>query len=173
MNLKFYKLLWLIIFVACDNHNAIEKENSNEKLNDSVLFNVKSPEKLPQQEVAENYSQAIAEYIKAVYTEGKQKPDTLYINGNDEFPKIELPSKIENINIKFMNGEVAENYFRPRKNWVLLNVIGWLTKNTYEFIIVTFFEDYHPQHNLNLYFKRTNDTKRFELDSLKFDYRYQ
>ena len=55
MNLKFYKLLWLIIFVACDNHNAIEKENSNEKLNDSVLFNVKSPEKLPQQEVAENY----------------------------------------------------------------------------------------------------------------------
>lgn len=119
-----------------------------------------------------NYCQAVAEYIKAVYNRDNPVPDTLYLGKNPEYPDIQLPASISNVPVKLMTADAAETYLKNRKGWVFLNVIGWPEQENPEFLIVTFFEGWKPQHNCHLYFSHIPTGNDLLLDSLKFEYPY-
>lgn len=118
------------------------------------------------------YCRAISEYIKAVYKSGIARPDTLFIGKNVDMPgTIKLPGAIEGITTVLITSEAAEKKLNYRKSLVYLNVVGWLDKDSSEFIVVTFFE-FKPQHNCSMHFKNNPKSKEMELERLKFEYIY-
>ncbi|MCD6010805.1 MAG: hypothetical protein K0Q79_667 [Flavipsychrobacter sp.] len=118
---------------------------------------------------AQAYTKAIAEYIKEVYTKGKQLPDTLFIGRNIDFPDITLPATIEQARIVLLTSEEAQQKLAYRKTLVYLNVMGWIEKDKAEFLIVRF-NEFKPQHNCHIYFERSEGM--LVLDSLGFNYPY-
>lgn len=115
------------------------------------------------------YVNAISEYIKDVYVNGVVRPDTLFIGKNVDMPNIKLPNSIEGITTVLITSEAAQNKLSYRKSLVYLNVVGWPERDKSEFIIVRF-NEFKPQHNCTIHFKRNIKTRQMELESLKFDY---
>ncbi len=105
------------------------------------------------------FTAATSEYIKEFYK--KDKPDTLFLSRNPEFPGITLPNTIEQIPIRIIDTEEGHTIAK-RRPMTILNLID-LGGN--EFMIVTFENGFNPQFNSQLYFKFTNN--EFKLDSLK------
>ncbi len=117
------------------------------------------------------YTEAIAQYIAAVYKGGVIRPDTLFIGKNVDMPNIVLPDSIANIKVHLISSESAQRKLTYRKSLVYLNVVGWLEKKTSEFIVVTFFE-FKPQHNCKMLFNNTADFRQMDLVSIKWEYPY-
>ncbi|WP_276131651.1 hypothetical protein [Polluticoccus soli] len=132
-----------------------------------------SKQRLPlgQDRISAAYAQAIAEYIKAVYKNGKELPDTLFIGKHEDLPDIDLPAIIQNANIALITNEEAQQKLQYRSSLVFLNVMGWIDETNPEFLVVTFFEN-KPQHNCNIYLERNINTDQWDLDSLNFEYPY-
>jgi len=163
----------ILLFVDCNtNTNGTETKSTAQMANDSLS---KVPgESSPQaaNEITESYTQAIAEYLKAMYKKDNAVPDTLFIGKNPDFPDIKLPATILKTNIMLLTGEEAEEKLHRRKPMVYLNIMGWVQSDKSEFIIVTFFEGGKPQHNCHIYFTHNSANNEFKLDSLKFEYQY-
>lgn len=117
------------------------------------------------------YCQAISEYIKAVYVAGVSRPDTLFVGKNTDMPDIRLPNVIEGINTVLLTSEIAKRKLTYRKSLVYLNVVGWIEPRKSEFLIVRF-NEFKPQHNCTIHFKRNAQTKEMELEKLTFQYPY-
>ncbi len=128
-------------------------------------------------EVTKAYSQAIAEYIKAVYKKDRSSFDTLFIGKHETSPKIILPANIQNTNIVLLTTDEADKKFLYRKSSVFLNIIERVKEDKAEFIIVTFYCTipgiYIPQHDCIINFNYRSTQKEFELIELRFDYRYK
>jgi hypothetical protein len=157
-----------VFFTKCGTSKAQVQGNGG----DSIRFNTQFPDLRPRSEVMEAYRGAIAEYIKAVYKDGKPLPDTLFIGENLSFPEIRLPLSIEGANVAMINGDSCWNRLMKRNSLAFLNVIGWITKDKMEFRIVTFADGGKPQQNCSEYFTHSADRNELHLDSLKFDYPY-
>ena len=123
----------------------------------------------PQNDTAELYTKAIAEYIKAAYTKGTPLPDTLFIGRNIDFPAITLPAVIHTANILLLTSEEAQQKLSYRRSLVFLNVMGWIEKEQAEFLIVRF-NEFKPQHNCSIFLVR--NAGALVLDSLGFNYQY-
>ncbi len=121
------------------------------------------------------YSQAIAEYIKAVNKKDKLFFDTLFIGKHEDFPDINLPASLENTKIISLTSEEANKKLTYR-NLVYLNVIGNISKDHSNFIIVTFNvskqKSYIPKHNCLMDLRINLKTNEPELVRLKFDLAY-
>lgn len=125
-----------------------------------------------QTDLTRRYCQAVAEYIKAVYNQNNPAPDTLFLGKSPEYPDMALPARISNVPVKLISAEAAKTYLAGRTSWIYLNVIGWREDTDPEFLIVTFFEGWKPQHNCHLNFSHRNENGEYQLDSLKFEYPY-
>jgi hypothetical protein len=106
---------------------------------------------------------ATSAYIKEFL---KDKPDTLFLSRNPEFPNITLPNIIEQIPIRVINTEEGHATAK-RRTMTILNVVD-LGKN--EVMVVTFKDGFNPQFNCLMYF--TYHITEFKLDSLKTEYPY-
>jgi hypothetical protein len=108
------------------------------------------------------FTAATAEYIKAFFK--KDKPDTLFLSRNPEFPDITLPAVIEKIPIRIIDTEEG-HAIAKRRPMTILNLINF---ENGEFLIVTFKDGFHPQHNCYMYFTYSNS--KYKLDSLRMEY---
>lgn len=132
----------------------------------AVSVQQKAPEK---NDVTAIYVQAIGDYIKQVYKNGKPLPDTIFIGRHAEFPAITLPATIGGASIAVITSEEGQAKLAYRPKLVYLNVMSWIDKEMAEMLIVTF-NEFRPQHNLSLFYKLGTGT--LVLDSLAFDYPY-
>lgn len=118
-------------------------------------------------ELTKIYSQAIADYIKAVYKKDKTVFDTLFFGKRnfgqpDDFPNIELPETIGNTKIRLIDPEVGKKLQTERKSRVYINMIGWVDKKKAEFIFVTFSNGFEHKFDFYIHYKH-NDTQNVFL----------
>ena len=121
------------------------------------------------------YSQAIAEFIKAVNNKHKTSFDTLYFGKHvygqpDDFPDIELPGKIENTQIRLVTPEAGLKMQKQRKSLVYINLMGWVDKEKGEFIFVTFSNGCEHQYDCFINFKYGPTQRKFDLEEVRFEY---
>jgi hypothetical protein len=108
---------------------------------------------------------ATAEYIKAFFK--KDKPDTLFLSRNPEFPNITLPVIIEKIPIRIIDTDEG-HAIAKRRPMTILNLINF---ENGEFLIVIFKDGFRPQYNCYLYF--SYEQNEYKLDSLRMEYPYE
>ena len=119
-------------------------------------------------ELEKAYTQAVEEYIKAVNNRDKSVPDTLFFGRNVEFPDIELPASIRNTGIVVLTSEEADRRREHRKSMVFVNLVGWVSKDKAEFILVTFYPGYLHQYDCMVNLKRDSVHKEYSLESVEF-----
>lgn len=123
------------------------------------------------------YTQAIGEFINAAYKNTKTTFDTLYIgkrrNGQaDDFPDIELPSEIKETALKLVSSEEAEKLQQEKVDRVYLNLMGYVERESAEFIFVVFSNGFSHQYDYFLTFSKNLSSNKFEVDKIEFeDYR--
>lgn len=175
-------LLWTVFLAlaACSNQTANESpagkifadsSSTASRQTHAVLADSSTVQKDEQTKL---YSQAIAEYIKAVYKRDKSSFDTLFFGKHVDFPDIELPATIQNTKIILLTSEEADKKREYRKSLVFINMFGWITKDKSEFILVTFYPGYLHQFDCMINFKYNSAKKEFELEKLQFkNYAYK
>ena len=133
-----------------------------------------SPFTPSKEEQTKAYSQVITEYIKAVSTPDQLHFDTLFVGHHPDFPQIEFPETIESKKIILMDIEKPEEKLVNNASYVLINIAEQkFTEDRVEFILVTFHQGNHPQHNcyINLTYNAPKST--YELDKkIVFEYPY-
>jgi hypothetical protein len=121
------------------------------------------------------YSQAIADFIKAVNEKHKTRFDTLFFGKHvygepDDFPDIELPKTIENTQIRLISPEDGLRKQKERKTLVYVNMVGWVEQEKAEFIFVTFSNGCKHQYDCFINYFYEADRKSFKLAQLRFEY---
>jgi hypothetical protein len=121
------------------------------------------------------YTQAIADFIKAVNEKHKTGFDTLFFGKHvygqpDDFPDIELPKMIGNTQIRLISPEDGLRKQRARKSLVYVNMVGWVEQDKTEFIFVTFSNGCEHQYDCFINYKYNAREKKFDLDKLRFEY---
>jgi hypothetical protein len=164
-----------LVLTACSNPSS-DKTHSEKTLADSsLIINQQADTRatdsitVQKQELTKIYTQAIAEYIKAVYEKDKSCFDTLFFGKHVEFPNIKLPPVIENTKIMQLTTEEADKKRTYHKNLVYINMFGWITKDTAEFMLVTFFPGYRHQYDYFIDFTYNSKRKEFGLENLRLE----
>ena len=121
------------------------------------------------------YSQAIADFIKAVEDKHKTKFDTLYFGKHvygqpDDFPDIELPKTIENTQVRLIAPEDGVRKQNERKTRVYINMVGTIANEKAEFIFVTFSNGFEHQFDCYIDYKYHVDHEKFDPDQVRFQY---
>lgn len=119
------------------------------------------------------YTQAIADFIDAANQKNNTAFDTLYIgkrvNGQpDDFPDIELPTTIKNTQVRLIAPELADIKQKERKRNIHINLMGWVSKETAEFIFVVFSNGFTHQYDYDISYNYNAAGNRFSLNKLKF-----
>lgn len=125
-------------------------------------------------ELTKIYTQAIAEFIKAVCIMDKATFDTLYFGKHiygqpDDFPDIELPETIEKTQIRLVSPEVGQKKQTERKSLVYVNMMGWVDKEKAEFILVVFTNGGEHQYDYFINFKYNTSFYKFDLNNIEFE----
>jgi hypothetical protein len=146
--------------------SATSTQQTNSATTDSLI--------VQKDELTKIYTQAIAEFIKAVYKKDKTTFDTLYFGKHvygqpDDFPDIELPQTIEKIQIRLVTPDVGQKKQAEQKSLVYINMMGWVDNEKAEFILVTFKNggEHHFDYFIN--FNHNNSSGKFELDKIEFE----
>ena len=120
--------------------------------------------------LVKTYTQAIADYLKAVQLKDKLTFDTLYLGKNVQFPDIQLPENLNGSHILLLNQESANsNQALYKKNCPFINIIGWVDNESAQFIFVTFYPEFNHQFDYFINYKFNSESKAFELDSIEFE----
>ncbi len=121
------------------------------------------------------YSLAIAEYIRAVGKNDKTTFDALFFGKHvygqpDDFPDIELPETIENTKVRLVLPDAGLKLQKESKSRVYINMMGWVNKNSAEFILVTFSNG--GEHRLDCYINYMYNAAqgKFDLEKLRLEY---
>ena len=114
-------------------------------------------------DLAQIYTQAIADYIAEVAKQGLLPLDTLYFgkrnNGQaDDFPDITLPEEIKHVKIRLIAPELGKRLQEEKKSRVYINLMGWVEKDKAEFIFVTFSNGF--EHKFDCHIDYTFDAAR-------------
>jgi hypothetical protein len=130
---------------------------------------------LPMGGLTKIYSQAIADFIKAVKDKHKTNFDTLYFGKHvygqpDDFPDIELPTTIENTRIRLISPEKGLKIQKANKLLVYVNMIGDVEPEKAEFIFVTFSNACEHQYDCFINYKYNVKLKEFEPEHIRFEY---
>lgn len=175
-------LIWVICigFNACSNHSGdkvltdkIIAENSfsaNQQTNSATTDRLT----IQKDKLTNIYTQAIAEFIKAVYQKDKTIFDTLYFGKHvygqpDDFPDIELPQTIEKTQISLVSPEEGQLKQSKRKSLVYVNMMGWVDNEKAEFVFVVFKNGGEHQYDFFINFNANASTNKFELDKIEFE----
>jgi hypothetical protein len=121
------------------------------------------------------YSQAIADFIKAVNEKHKTSFDTLFFGKHvygqpDDFPNIELPKIIENTQIRLMSPEEGLKKQKASMSLVYVNMVGWVEQKKANFIFVTFSNGCEHQYDCFINYKYDAKEKKFDLEQSRFEY---
>lgn len=167
---------WVLYSIALTTISSLSACSNQEKSDLNTLTELGRKDS-PSDTVAQLtkiYSQAIADFIKDANTKNKTKFDTLYFgnrkNGQpDDFPDIKLPETIENTQIRLISpaeGTIKQNELKSR---IYINMIGWVEKESAEFIFYVFSNGFEHQYNYTINYKYNLEQKDFELATLKFE----
>jgi len=127
------------------------------------------------------YTQAIAEYIKAVKKIDKTIIDTLFIGRYEYLKDIKLPAIIQNTKIyKVTSDKEGDKILKHRKSFHYVNIVGpGLAKEPASFIFIRFFVEkssgltkWWPIHNCTIDLNYNAKTKVFKIDKHSFEYPY-
>lgn len=121
------------------------------------------------------YSQAIADFIKAVSENHKTSFDTLFFGKHifgqpDDFPDIELPETIENTQIRLISPENGLTKQKASRSLVYINMLGWVEEEKAEFIFVTFSNGCEHQYDCFLNYKYDTKQMEFDVEQIRFEY---
>ena len=124
-------------------------------------------------EITKIYSLALGDFIKAANKKNGKAFDTLFVgkrkNGSeDDFPDIELPSIIEDTQIKLITPKEGEKTQNAVKTRIYINMIGWVNKENAEFKFFVFSNGFSHQYNYSLKYKK--DVKKKEYELIKSEY---
>lgn len=121
-------------------------------------------------ELAELYTQAIAEYITAIHKKDRTRFDTLFLGKIFDFPDISLPTIISETEIRLLTQEEIDRK-KPiyRSTAPYVNLIGFVEKNQAEFTFVTFYPEFKHQYDCYMNFKYNPEKKSFNLDRLRIE----
>lgn len=163
---------------ACSNHTD-DKPQGDKIISDSFSIqqsNSATTDSLTVQKdkLTEIYTQAIAQFINAVYKKQKTSFDTLYFGKHtfgqpDDFPDIELPETIEKTQIRLIDPEVGQKMRAERKSFVYVNMMGWVDNKQAEFVLVVFANGAEHQYDYFINFNYNTSSDRFELDKIEFE----
>lgn len=125
-------------------------------------------------ELTKIYTQAIAEFIKAVYKKDKITFDTMYFGKHvygqpDDFPDIELPQSIDKTQIRLVAPEVGQKLQTERKSLVYANMMGWVDIEKAEFVFVVFTNGGEHQYDYFINFITNISTNNLELYKIEFE----
>ena len=119
------------------------------------------------------YSQAIGDFIKTANKKNSSAFDTLFIakrkNGQlDDFPDIELPSKIESTQIMLISPEEGVLSQKECKTRIYINLVGWVDRENAEFIFVVFSNGFDHQYDYTISYNYNIKSGEFELEKIQF-----
>lgn len=171
-------IIWIIALslTTCSNR-ANDKSVTNETVSESSLHpsqNTGSSKTdsliTGKLELAKIYTQAIAEYMGAVYKKENTNFDTLFFGKQSGFPDIDLPTTINGAKIHILNQEeVNNNKSIYNKSSPYINLIGFVENDTAEFIFVTFYPGFNHQYDCYINFRYNSEKKEFDLDKLRIE----
>lgn len=159
-----------------DDKPQVNKIIANSFANSTRQTNSATPDSLTvhKDELTKVYTQAISEFIKVVYRKHKTIFDTLYFGKHiygqpDDFPDIELPTTIENIQIRLVTPEIGQKIQAERKSLVYINMMGWVDKEKAEFVLVVFTNGGEHQYDYFINFNYNTSINKFELEKIEFE----
>lgn len=160
---------------ACSNHTA-NNSNTGKTITDRPNPNTltSDPNAVSTDELTQIYTQAIANYIKAVNKTYQIQFDTLFFGKHvygqpDDFPDIELPATIENTPIRLVSPEVGLQKQKARKSLFFINLMGWVAKENTEFLFVTFSKGGAHQFDCSINYQYNTGEKEFVLGKIQFE----
>jgi hypothetical protein len=185
MNQRKYILTVLILtfyvgFTSCSNYTGDKsldgKIIGDSSANSTQNTNVATTDSLTLQKnkLTKIYTQAIAEFIKAVYKKSKTSFDTLYFGKHtfgqaDDFPDIELPKTIEKTQIRLIEPEVGQHMRAERKSFVYVNLMGWVDNKQAEFVFVVLANGAEHQYDYFINFNYNISSDSYELDRIELE----
>lgn len=122
------------------------------------------------------YVKAIQDFMKTIQQKDRTTFDTLYfanrkMGGPDDFPDIELPKNIAGVEISLLSfGEAHTNklnHYTPKTP--LINLMGWVDKQTGEFIFVTFFPEFKHSYDCYINYKVDPEKKDYVLEKVSIE----
>ncbi|MBK6996040.1 MAG: hypothetical protein IPH31_14365 [Lewinellaceae bacterium] len=175
-------ILWTvsILLVPCS-CKVKDRSDSNGMVADSSLISIQNKDTsktdtstLQKEELTKIYTQAISDYIKAVYQKDKIVFDTLFFGKRafgqpDDFPDIALPETIEKTTIRLVNPVDGEKMQRERKSRVYINMIGWVDKETASFTLITFSNGFEHKFDCYIDYEFNKTQNKFELVKLRIE----
>ncbi len=104
--------------------------------------------KVDKQLMSATVSEAISTWIDSTYN-NSNKPKTLILGRNSEFPDISLPSNINNTQCKIVDYDSIPNLEMTHEE-VYLKVMTWFNEIDAEVIIISFDNNMHPQQRCTM-----------------------
>ncbi len=176
--------IWIYGMFSCSNNNN-NKLQPNKILSDTTstayedtLLVEKNSFSIENDELTKIYTQAIGEFIKAIFKKDHTTFDTLYFGKHvygqdDDFPDIDLPETIEKTQIKVVSPEIGKKLQGERKSLVYVNMMGWVEKMKAEFLFVVFSKGAAHQYDYYITFTYSSSEQKFKLSKIEFeDFRY-
>lgn len=115
------------------------------------------------------YTQAIAEYVQAVYKKDQVRFDTLFFGQHADFPDIELPAIIESTNIRLVTPEDGLASLQAGKALAFINMAGTVSEDSAEFVLVTFSGGGRHEYDYFVDFKYNTEQREFETVDSRFE----
>ena len=142
-------------------------------LNTLTNSTTKNSSTVKKNELAKIYTQAIAEFIKISYKRNQNTFDTLYFGKHkygqaDDFPDIELPTTIENTQIRLVTSEVGQKKQAENKSLVYVNMMGWVDEGNAQFTLIVFANGFEHQYDYFINLNFDTRTNKFVLDKVDF-----
>ena len=124
-------------------------------------------------DLAAIYTQAIEDFITAANQRNATAFDTLYIAKRqtgqpDDFPDITLPDNIENTQIILITPAQGEVSQREHKTRTYINLMGWVDKETAEFLFIVFSNGFDHQYDYTIAYTYNPKDREFELQNIQF-----
>lgn len=119
------------------------------------------------------YTLAIGDFIDAANAKNPMEFDTLFIakrkNGQpDDFPDIALPDRIKNTAIKLITPEEADHSQKERNTRIYINLVGWVEKETAEFIFIVFSNGFEHLYDYSIDYSFNKNKEAFELKQIQY-----
>lgn len=172
----------LVIFAlsACTNSSTeIIISKSEQLFNDSIMGQKAQKTNTAKNDLSKNeltmiYSLAIKQFIGTAQKKDKTHFDTLYFGKHvfgqaDDFPDIELPTKIENTQIRLIDPALGLSLQQKNKAMVYINMMGWVDKVNASFIFVIFSNGGQHQYDYFIDYNYNSKAKAYCLTKIDFE----
>lgn len=123
--------------------------------------------------LAQQYTQAIADFIEAANRRNNASFDTVFIlnrqnNQPDDFPDITLPARIANTPVRLTSPTTGAAQLAEHRKRTYINLIGWTGSKHTEFIFVVFTNGFSHQYDCRITYSCNASAKTCVQKSLEF-----